>query len=84
MVLRHIELRYVTVLMRSCHREFSIQSEQEFNRRPMKTALEQHAALLQELAEALYRDVSEADSAWTSAYFDFRLDTPGCGLDRTI
>lgn len=50
----------------------------------MVTAIEQHGELLRELAVHISREATATDPDWIEAFFDFRLDTPECGVDRTI
>ena len=50
----------------------------------MKTAIELQSELLKEMAERIFLAANAADSNWVEAYFDYRLDTPDCGIGRAI
>lgn len=50
----------------------------------MTTRLEEHSKLLRQFAELFFQSVSQALPAWEEAYFDFRLGSSECGLDRAI
>lgn len=48
------------------------------------SAIEKHSELLQEFTQQMYREVTSAEPNWVEAYYDFRLECTGTGLDRFI